>query len=242
MPDLVEQRCDTGRCGCRSLPSDPVTTSATPACDSAPRSRHPSVRAMRPTETRITATEAMRHGCSPLHPGYVVSDSLTVTSGSSGNVNVSASSSSGFNDTVDLSCSGLPVNAVCSFAPASVSFGTATSATSTLTITTTRSAMLPLAQWQRPNRLVRYPSPVVAFSLAACILALFIVLSMRRRFIRVPLAFATVLLLGLMMCVCVGCGGGPRPSATYTVQVLATVHGGTPAVSHSATMTLIVQR
>lgn len=172
----------------------------------------------------------------------VAPDSLTVTSGSSGNVNVSASSSSGFNDTVDLSCSGLPVNAVCSFAPASVSFGTATSATSTLTITTTRSAMLPLAQWQRPNRLVRYPPPVVAFSLAACILALFIVLSMRRRFIRVPLAFATVLLLGLMMCVCVGCGGGPRPSATYTVQVLATVHGGTPAVSHSATMTLIVQR
>ena len=51
-----------------------------------------------------------------------VPGSLTLAAGGSGAVNVTASSVSGFNGIVDLSCIGLPSNATCSFAPASVSF------------------------------------------------------------------------------------------------------------------------
>jgi len=174
--------------------------------------------------------------------------SLTVTAGGSGNVNVSASSASGFNGTVDLSCSGLPSNARCGFAPASVSLAAAMSASSTLTVTTTRSAMLPLLQWQPPNRLERYPLPTVALSLAVWVFALFVLFGMRRRFMRIPLTLAVALFLGLIVCVFAGCGGrgsggsGTPHVATYTVQVVGAVHGSAPTTSRSTTISVTIQQ
>jgi hypothetical protein len=173
---------------------------------------------------------------------------LTVTAGGSGNVNVSANSASGFNGTVDLSCSGLPTNARCGFAPASVSLAAAMSASSTLTVTTTRSAMLPVLEWQRPNRLGGYPLPTVALLLGAWGFALFVLFVMRWRFIRIPLTLAAALFLGFIVCVFAGCGGGRSSgggtphAATYTVQVLATVHGSAPPTARSATITLTIQQ
>jgi len=155
---------------------------------------------------------------------------------------VSASSASGFNGTVDLSCSGLPANAGCGFAPASVSLAAATSASSTLTVTTTRSAMLPALQRQRPNRLGRYPLPTFASLLGAWGIALFVLLVLRRRFIHIPLTMGAALSLGFIVCVFAGCGGGGTPhAATYTVQVLATVHGSAPPTARSTTITLTIQ-
>ena len=174
--------------------------------------------------------------------------SLTVTAGGSGNVNVTASSASGFNGTVDLSCSGLPSNAHCGFAPTSISLASATSASSTLTVTTMSSATLPLLLWPPLVRLGLYSLPTVELLLAAWVFAFVVLFVTRRRFVRLPLTLAAALFLGLIVCVFAGCGGGSNggggtPStATYTVQVVATVHGSAPAASRSATITLMIQR
>jgi hypothetical protein len=174
--------------------------------------------------------------------------SLTVTAGGSGNVNVTASSASGFNGTVDLSCSGLPSNARCGFAPASISLASATSASSTLTVTTMSSATLPLLRWPRRDRLGLYSLPTVELLLAAWVFAFVVFFVLRRRFVRLPLTLAAAIFLGLIVCVFVGCGGGSNggggtPSTvTYTVQVLATVHGSAPAASRSASVALKIQQ
>ncbi len=172
--------------------------------------------------------------------------SLTLTAGNSGNANVTVSSPSGYNGTVDLSCSGLPTNAACGFTPSAVSLASATSASSTLTFTTTRSAMLPMFPWNQPGRFGRYPRATVVLLLA---LVLFVLFTTRRRFVRNPLTLVAALSLAFILCVFSGCGGsggsgggGTPHTTTYTVQVLATVHGSNPAIVRSASVTLAIQQ
>jgi uncharacterized protein (TIGR03118 family) len=59
--------------------------------------------------------------------------SATVTRGSSTMVNISASSSGGFNSPISLSCTGLPTGVTCAFSPSSITPG-GTAPTSQLTI------------------------------------------------------------------------------------------------------------
>ena len=64
------------------------------------------------------------------------STSLTVAAGQSVTTQVSVKGVAGFGGTVNFSCTGLPMNAACSFAPASVTVSGAAAATTTLTVST----------------------------------------------------------------------------------------------------------
>lgn len=85
-------------------------------------------------------------------PNFYISSSnpsITVTAGSSGTATLTVTAVDGYTGTINLTCSGLPSGATCSFSPASVSLSpTTTSATVTLTVNTTASAMLIPTSWK----------------------------------------------------------------------------------------------
>jgi hypothetical protein len=162
----------------------------------------------------------------------------TVTAGSSATTAVAITPANGFAAATELTCSGLPSNSTCSFAPASVTPSGA-AATSTLTIATNVTAAT-------ANSVSGTRPPMMLAGMLASFLLLPLI-GRRNRQIRqmlmvgVVLVAATVTMGGMS-----GCHGGHggstsvtpvTPSGTYTVSV--TVTSGT--LTHSATYTLIVQ-
>jgi hypothetical protein len=168
---------------------------------------------------------------------------VTVLAGSTATASVNATTSSGFNGSIDLSCTGIPTSAHCSFAPASLSLANAASATSTLTVTTTSAATFP------PGRR-NGDKPLLPQSLERFAVILAVILLVWRT--RGPLSWRPAQVAGLV-CLAVtgifaGCGGGssggggtPQPTS-FTAQVLATVHGSSPATSRTATLTVTIQQ
>jgi uncharacterized protein (TIGR03118 family) len=86
--------------------------------------------------TNPTATGAATYGFS------ASASNLTVADGSSATAVVSAVPTNNFIGTVTLSCTGLPLAAKCAFSPASLSVTASAPATSTVTISTTKSTAL----------------------------------------------------------------------------------------------------
>ncbi len=74
-------------------------------------------------------------------PGTGDSTSLTVSSGQSVTTQVSFAGAAGFSGSVKFSCTGLPMNASCSFSPASVTVSGTTAASTSLTVSTAATAM-----------------------------------------------------------------------------------------------------
>ncbi len=155
----------------------------------------------------------------------VAPSSLTVDSGQSGTVQVSIAPQNGFNAAVSFYCTGLPVDASCSFSPSTVTPAGAT-ATTTLTV----SATSPVSALHRNTRPLFPASMLVA---ALCCLGL-----RKRRLMPTMLLLAVGLLgLGLLN----GCGGSsasstPPPPVTATITVNAT--SGT--LLHTTTFSLTV--
>ena len=143
--------------------------------------------------------------------------SLTIPSGQSGQVTVTASAQSApSNSTISLSCDYLPANLACSFSPATIQPGGGT-ATSTLKITNTAAAAknLPYA-----NGHLIYAHWLLSFGLAGLMLAGGI--KPNRRILPAVLAFA---LLG-SVALTSSCGGGQSSATgsasanTYTISIL----------------------
>jgi hypothetical protein len=151
--------------------------------------------------------------------------SLTVASGQSGTVQVSITPQNGFNAVVSFYCSGLPVNASCSFSPTTVTPAGAT-ATTTLTVSAS-SAVSALRRNSRPL----FPSAMLAAAL--CCLGL-----RKRRLMRTMLLLA-VGILGLSLLN--GCGGSSGSSTTVTpVTATVTVNATAGALMNIATFSLTV--
>jgi hypothetical protein len=174
---------------------------------------------------------------------------LTISAGGSGTVNVSVVSTTGFNGSVDLSCSGLPATAQCSFAPALVSLANATSASSVMTVMASGAANAPEIGWRTPAAPFGSVGLVAVFfaTTFAIVLAAFLLAGLEQRNTRVLIRVSATALLACAGYVLAGCGGGggrggtaPTP-VTYTVQVVATVHGSTPPVVRSANVSVKVQ-
>ncbi|MBB5062877.1 FG-GAP-like repeat-containing protein [Granulicella mallensis] len=152
----------------------------------------------------------------------------------------------GYAGTLQLTCTGLPQNATCTFAPSSVVFsGSSNSSTSTLTITTGTSASLSL-----PSSLFG-GSRTITWAAALGLPGLFaLALASRRRKLKVALrTMALLLLLGGFANALTGCGGSnpgssnsgsstTTPSGTYTVQVIAT---GGSGVTQTTSLNVTVQ-
>ena len=147
---------------------------------------------------------------------------LTVTSVGSVSDTLNLTSASGFSGTVQFSCSGLPQNAACSFAPPSVTFGSSSSASTTLTIQTGTSVSM------------AHSGPLSGRSLTALAMMLCIPgmwlspLALRRRLPRLAAMIVFALLAASACTSLIGCGSNPitTPAGTSTVHVMATGPSG----------------
>jgi Bacterial Ig-like domain (group 3)/FG-GAP-like repeat len=175
---------------------------------------------------------------------------VTVSAGGTGTVNVSVATTTGFNGTVDLTCSGLPTGAQCSFAPASVSLAGASSATSVMTVTGGGAAIVPGIFFMERQAPIGPVALGVVFCALMLAMARVVLAEDRRRnaavLVRVG-AGALFLIAGAAFGGCGGGsgggGGGGTPTlVTATVQITATVHGSSPAVGRTATVSVTVEQ
>lgn len=160
----------------------------------------------------------------------------TVKAGSSASYSVGISSDTGHLGTVALTCSsGLPDHATCKFLPASIGPG----ATSMLSIETTAAATAVL---KAPSFGTGAPLFAVWFGLPGMVLAGGAVTGKRKK----ALAIALLAMVLISIVAMSACGGSKSssptpisgtPAGTYTV----TVTGTSGALTHTTTVTLVVQ-
>ena len=169
----------------------------------------------------------------------------SVASGASVSTNLSFGFATGFAETVTLSCSGLPANATCSFAPSSLVAGSG-SVASVLTIQTgTEAAAAPFGiagfgPGSNPTAL----AALLALALAAVVASRFGGLRTGSPSLRRALQWSTLLAAGWVA----GCGGEDAP-APATVPPLSTPAGtydivitaGSPSASQTLTYVLTVK-
>jgi hypothetical protein len=147
--------------------------------------------------------------------------SPTVNAGQTATDSLAVSPDGGFNQLVALSCSGAPVDSVCSVSPGSITpNGTSVSSVSVSITTTARSWYLPAP------RAVPPPSAVPRFVLLFVIILLFLKTN-ERRARRVIFAFCTLLLVAGFGAGCAGVLGTKGTSPT----------SGTPAGSYTLILT-----
>jgi hypothetical protein len=164
-------------------------------------------------------------------PGSGGSTSLTVTSGDTTTTQVSVTGAAGFGGTVSFSCTGLPMNASCSFSPASVTVSGTTAATTTLTVSTAATAMAALRDGESSR----------ALTVLACGLPLLGLLTLLpvARGRRLLLCFGFALFISLTSLT--GCGsdsssGTKTAPGNYTFNVVATSGSASSTASYKLTV------
>ena len=163
------------------------------------------------------------------------STSLTVASGQSVTTQVSVTGAAGFGGTVNFSCTGLPMYAACSFAPASVTVSGTAAAATTLTLSTAATTMAAVREGQSSRALT-----VLACGLPMLGLLTLIPVARRRRLL-LCLSFALL----VSMTSLTGCGGnssgGTKTAAgtaagTYAFHVVASSGSATSTASYKLTV------
>jgi len=159
------------------------------------------------------------------------SETLTVVSGQSVTAKVSVTGAAGFGGAVKFSCSGLPMYAACSFAPATVTVSGAAAATTTLTVSTAATTTASLGEGESSR----------AFTVLACgvpLLGLLTLLPLTRgRRLLLCLGFAMLIsMTGLTGCGGDSSGGTKTPAGTYTFNVVATSGSATSTASYKLTV------
>jgi FG-GAP-like repeat len=145
------------------------------------------------------------------------SDSATVAPGASASTTLTVTPAGGFDQTVTLSCSGLPTGATCTFSPASVG-ATGSAATSTLTIATTAATAA--------NTGSRFDPLLPGGVLLAGVFAPFWI---RRRRLTAPCAGFRLCALAAMGLLVLQSCGGDSGSPSGAGGSTGSVSGGTPA-------------
>ena len=172
--------------------------------------------------------------------------SATVTAGANASYPLSLTPLNGFNAAVNLSCSGLPNEAACSFSPSSPITASGTAAVN-ITLTVSTSEPAPSSNVASLHRRA-FDNFGRIFS-AASLAALFLIRMPRRfrgrsRVLRI--AILGILSVGMLS----SCGGGNSsqtipaqsltPAGTYTFKVTATPQAATAPASEATQLTLIV--
>jgi uncharacterized protein (TIGR03118 family) len=155
----------------------------------------------------------------------------SVAAGSSATMTVSIAPINSFAGTVNFSCSGLPLNATCSFSPSQVSVTATAPATTTLTVTTlSASASSGLAK------------PSLKYAVTLAVLLPFGFLSMRRR-ISGAGRLAAIAVVGVLtlsgLGVLAGCTYNPKlftPAGTSNLTITATSGNTTQKTGVSMTV------
>lgn len=179
--------------------------------------------------TTTTSATSLTFGTNP--------SALTISSGGSGNVTVTAAPNSGsFNSAIALTCSGLPQNLACSFSPASITPG-GNAVSSVLTVAAAKAT----ATGHRERNNFLTATWLVSFGLFGLTL---IGKVERKRIVTVLGACA----LAAMIVGGTSCGGGGKTSssvvntpsagaAAYTI----TVQGSSSSIQVATTVTVTVQ-
>jgi hypothetical protein len=170
------------------------------------------------TPTCPAATGTGPAGGAPQNSSFTASPgALTIPSGKSGQVTVTATPSASPDGSISLSCNYLPANLVCSFSPATIKPGSGP-ASSILKIT---NAATTANNTSRRTGGVVYASWIFSFGLAG-----FVFVGNWKTARRVLPAVLACSLVGSMM-LTASCGGGGKPSAlsatgpnTYTISIL----------------------
>jgi predicted extracellular nuclease len=181
---------------------------------------YPTVSTTAPVTVTITAAPVPDFTFSIANAAINVSGSTP-----SGTATLNVAMVNAFSSSVSFSCSGLPANSHCSFAPATLT----TSGSSVLTVVIDKAALAPAGM----NPLERDGGIAVAMLLGLPLLL--------RRSLRTKLhnrgAFLAALLFALAISAITGCGSASINKGTSTVVITAT--GG--SISHTANVTLNVQ-
>jgi subtilase family serine protease len=170
-------------------------------------------------------------------PNFYLSSSnpaVTISSpGHSGTMNAAAYSVNGYTGTVDLSCSGLPTGASCSFSPSSVNFTTSTTSVPiTVTVRTTSSSVAAPNYHRYTGTEIRTG---VLSLLASCLVTM--LLARNRRISFAPAA-VLILVVFALFCGLAACGGaGGKPGST-TAILLGTAAAGHPSSSMTFKVTI----
>jgi hypothetical protein len=167
---------------------------------------------------------------------------ITVGAGGSGTVNVSVVTTTGFNGSVDLSCTGLPATLRCSFSPAIVSLASGSSGSSVMTVTAGGAAGGLVSGWSIPAGRVGLMFGWFAAALVLAVVSFAGPWPRRTAMLARPIVAVAMICIGCALAGCGGGGGGTKPTpVTYTVQVVATVQGSSPAVTRTAGVSVTVQ-
>lgn len=174
------------------------------------------------------------------------SASQTVSPGQSANYTLTITPLGGFAQAVTFACSGAPQQSACTTSPSTVTLDGADAITASVTVTTTAPSNSP------GGRLPLHPPRVnrgvwlAAGALFFLLLAASALAAGKRR----ALAWAGVgVMIAILLASCGGGGasggGGGRsnpgtPAGSYTITVTAMGGSGSPALQHTATLTLIV--
>jgi uncharacterized repeat protein (TIGR03803 family) len=175
-----------------------------------------------------------------LTPDYQLSvtpTTLTIVAGQSGTATFTVTPMNGFNSQVSFACSGLPLEATCSFNPPSVTPSDGSSIASTLTITTTAAS----AALREPGPSSRYLNYAL---LVPCFGMIFGLAARQKRGLRGSRVLGMVTLVALAAAL-TSCGSSSKagnpgtPAGTSTATLTATT-SGSGAINHTATLTITI--
>jgi hypothetical protein len=159
--------------------------------------------------------------------------SLTISSGGSGSVTVTATPTLGtFNNAIALTCAGLPQSLACSFAPASITPG-GSAVTSVLTV----SAAAVIAQ----ERHDRNRSLIGTWMFSFCLFGFTLIGTVQRKR---AIPFLGALFLAAMIVLGTSCGGtgtSSTVSASNSASYSFIIHGSSGSVQLSTTVTVTVR-
>jgi len=176
---------------------------------------------------------------------------VTVTAGQTASYALAVVPVGGFNQTVALTCSDAATLSVCKVSPSSVLLNGTSSTPVTVTIATTApvNGVLPLFR-NGPSNIKSAPLAFTGVAIGLMAVISLLLWWPKKRFPWTP-AIATTVLLAATMLVS-SCASVPHPSTTgggspgtpagsYTISISSTFTSGSTALTHSTSLTLIVQ-
>lgn len=170
------------------------------------------------------------------------SPSKTVSPGETATYSVTVIPNGGFNQVVQMSCSGAPPQSDCTVSPTAVALDGSGTQHVTVSVTTNPAAA-GLTKWMSGPR---WASLNVLWLAALCVLGLLSAVARPRRWVLGPA-------LAMALCVGLGCGGGTpqAPAAggatggieagTYNLTVTGTFSSKSTVIARTAKLTLVVQ-
>ncbi len=180
------------------------------------------------------------------------SSSATVHAGQAANYSLSLAAIGGFQQTVNLTCAGIPSGATCSVAPNSLTLDSTTPSPIVVTISTAGNTARLTSPAGSPPSTSHVPLWMASSGLSSLVLLGCASTRVRSR----KRLLAALLALGLVSVIVIasacgggsngggngggGGGGGGTPSGTYPITVTAGFSSGSTTLNHSTTLTLIV--